>query len=363
MSFTSVRAWRPYGAARLSKFDPRDNGITALRLMLALTVVVSHSVVLGGFGVEPLMGHGLLSAGFAAVLGFFALSGFLLGRSRERTSVATFLSNRFLRILPGYWLALVFAGLVAAPIALSITGEAFDLGNALGYVGSNLFLILPAQGGILPAFEVANGSLWTLDVELFGYVMLAAVPSRWLRPVALAEMGLLMALWLIGPAYRTDMTALLIAFVTGILAWQWRDWIPVSWPLMTGAAALALVAAENNALPVVAIGFSYIALGLARNPIRLERDLSYGVYVLAYPVQLTVAQTVIPSFGLWAMVSATLLVLLPLAFLSWTLIERPALGLRRSKYLSGTSVPHDPGGRSPCGPGSRGGMNEAPIAL
>ena len=350
MSFTSVRAWRPFGTARLSEFDPRDNGITALRLMLALTVVVSHSVVLGGFGVEPLIGDDrLLSAGFAAVLGFFALSGFLLGRSRERTSVAAFLRNRFLRVFPGYWLALVFAGLVAAPVAVAITGEAFHLGNAIGYIGSNLFLVLPAQGSIMPAFNVANGSLWTLEVELFGYVMLAVVPSRWLRPVALAEIGLLMALWVIGPAYRTDMTALLIAFVTGVLAWQWRDRIPVSWPLLACAVALTLLAAENDALPLVAVGLGYIALGLARNPIRIERDLSYGVYVLAYPVQLTVAQTVVPSFGVWAMVSATLLVLLPLAFLSWTLVERPALGLRRSRFLSGRR-PRDPEGPSPIRP-------------
>ena len=77
-----------------------QNGITAARLGLALLVVVSHSFVLTGH-LEPLVAEtGQLSLGFAAVLGFFGLSGWLLAGSRLRTTPLPFLRNRALRIYP-----------------------------------------------------------------------------------------------------------------------------------------------------------------------------------------------------------------------------------------------------------------------
>ena len=52
--------------------DTRDNGLTAARLMLALTVVVSHSFTLTGGQAEPLVAEtGQVSLGILAVLGFF----------------------------------------------------------------------------------------------------------------------------------------------------------------------------------------------------------------------------------------------------------------------------------------------------
>lgn len=313
---------------RLSAFDPHHNGITGARLVLASLVIVSHSVALAGLGREPLEAETGVSLGFVAVIAFFALSGFLLARSRERTDVAPFVRNRLLRIVPGYWLALVFGAVVALVFGASLRG-------ATEYVTSNVSLLITGVRGT-EAFggSPLNGSLWSLRVEMVAYMALVLIPRRWLRPVALGEFVLLVPL-----ALDRDIadTALLLAFAFGVCAWLWRGRIPMI-PLLAIPAFLV-----GNAFfwPLAVIACGYAGLAMAGLPWRIERDLSYGVYVLAYPVQLAMATAGLP---LPIMVAASFAVILPLAFLSWTFIESPALSLRghfgaRLRLASPRSLP------------------------
>lgn len=318
---------------RLSAFDPRDNGITAARLALALTVVVSHSVARGGFGLEPLVveSHGHVSLGFLAVIGFFTLSGFLLARSRERTPLLAFIRNRCLRILPGYWVALLFGALVAAPLGAALAGDRVELEAALQYVVSNVALLGDsASAPVQPAFGggPVNGSLWTLGIEALAYLVLVAVPVRWLRPVAVAELTLLSAVWAVGPSIQGAETILLLAFAFGVCAWLWRDRLPMSLLSLALAWTVAAVALLVGLVPIAVILIGYGALGLAWLPIRLQRDLSYGVYIFAYPIQQVLAVAGVPTLGLGVMIAASIGIVLPLALASWTFVERPALSLR-----------------------------------
>jgi peptidoglycan/LPS O-acetylase OafA/YrhL len=318
---------------RLSAFDPQDNGITAARLGLALTVVVSHSVARGGFGLEPLVqeSQGHVSLGFAAVIGFFAISGFLLARSRERTPLLAFVRNRGLRILPGYWVALLFGALVAAPLGAALAGNRVELGTALQYLASNVALLGDsASAPVQPAFggQPVNGSLWTLGIEALAYLVLVVVPLRWLRPVAVAELVLLAAVWAFSPSLQGAETILLLSFAFGVCAWLWRHLLPMSFASLAIAWVLAAVALLLGIVPLAVILIGYGALGLAWLPIRLERDLSYGVYVFAYPIQQVLAVAGVPALGLGVMIAASIALVLPLALTSWTLVERPALSLR-----------------------------------
>jgi peptidoglycan/LPS O-acetylase OafA/YrhL len=298
--------------ARLSAFDPQDNGITGARLLLASLVIVSHTVSVAGLGREPLEAETGASLGFLAVIAFFTLSGFLLARSRERTDVLPFVRNRLLRIMPGYWLALIFGAAVAFIFGASLKG-------ATDYVTSNLALLIKGVSGT-EAFggSALNGSLWSLRVEMVAYIALVMIPRRWLRPVALGEFLLLVPL-----AFDRDIadTSLLLAFAFGVCAWLWRDRIP-----MVPMLAIPVFLVGNAVFwPLAVIACGYAGLAMARLPWRLERDLSYGMYVLAYPVQLAMATAGSP---LPIMVAASFAVILPLAFMSWTFIESPALSLR-----------------------------------
>jgi peptidoglycan/LPS O-acetylase OafA/YrhL len=317
----------------LSAFDPYDNGITGARLVLASLVIVSHSVALAGLGLEPLVAETGASLGFLAVMAFFTLSGFLLARSRERTDVVPFVRNRLLRIMPGYWLALIFGAVVAIAFGASLK-------SATDYVTSNLGLLINGADGTeaFGGFPL-NGSLWSLRVEMVAYIALVMIPRRWLRPVALGEFVILVPL-----ALDRDIadTALLLAFAFGVCAWLWRDRIPMV-PLV--AIPLFLI---GNAIfwPLAVLACGYIALAMAGLKWRLERDLSYGAYVLAYPVQLAIATVGLP---LPAMVAASFAVIVPLAFLSWTIIEspalslghRPSLGRRHRRFVRSAFSPTD----------------------
>ena len=106
---------RRYARRHGRNCDPRANGITALRLGLALWVLVMHAWPAGGFGADPLewvTGGRVDGGGSVAVWAFFGLSGFLLASSRQRLPVHAFAWRRVLRILPAYWVCIALtAGL------------------------------------------------------------------------------------------------------------------------------------------------------------------------------------------------------------------------------------------------------------
>ena len=67
-----------------------------------------------------------------------------------------------------------------------------------------------------------------------------------------------------------------------------------------------------------------------RLPARWRTDLSYGVYIYAFPIT---QFAVLAGLGRWGSVPLALIaaaVTLPIAFLSWRLVERPALAWKGS---------------------------------
>ena len=92
-----------------SATDPRLNGITAVRLGLALWVLLMHVWPVWWFRRGPvtsITGGRVQGGGYVAVWAFFGLSGFLLATSRERLPIHSFAWRRALRILPAYWICI-----------------------------------------------------------------------------------------------------------------------------------------------------------------------------------------------------------------------------------------------------------------
>lgn len=79
--------------------------------------------------------------------------------------------------------------------------------------------------------------------------------------------------------------------------------------------------------------FAYSVLIVALNPkcrlpaIDYYGDISYGIYIYAFPVQQLLAQF-IPHMRPLTMLFLSALITLPLALLSWFFVEKPALGLK-----------------------------------
>ena len=197
-------------------FDPRNNALNLLRLVFALLVIFSHSIVLGGYPrSEALWGHA--SLGEIAVDAFFAISGFLIAASASRNSVTRYLWQRFLRIFPAFWVCLLVTAAVAGPIGWaaernnSLAGYLTASGGPVRYIVANSLLRVrqTAIGGApdhIPYPHVWNGSLWTLWPEFLCYLMLAALAVTNL----LGRRRIVLALWVLSWAAAVGL------YITGI---------------------------------------------------------------------------------------------------------------------------------------------------
>jgi len=345
------------------------NSIGFLRVVLAAMVVYTHAYYLGGFAEEPLvrLTHGALSAGTVAVQSFFVLSGWLVASSWLRlNSLPVFLWHRVLRLGPGFVVCLVVTAAVLGPLIHTTTpgerGRYLSLDpSAMGYVWHNL--VQPRAQICIGDLTIhnphpgdLNGSLWTLSYEAACYVGVALCGLGGIlrgRGRYLWLTGLLAALLVVFPLARagvlpgislrlfdtpgklmcwhfaTGMTCALFPALTTCLGQR-------AWPALAGLAALTIAwplgygpLFSPFALPPVL--FCLAAQLPARNWERaVGGDYSYGLYVYGYPVQQTLAHWGAHQLGLVAYILLSLGAAGGLAWLSWRVVEHPALRLRHA---------------------------------
>ena len=318
-----------------------------MRLAAAVAVLISHSfpIAYGSVGVQPLtvLSRDQTNLGSLAVLVFFVISGYLVTRSFDRLPAPhRFVAARALRVIPGLAVALVLSayGLGAAVTTLPLGGYLADPATAR-YVLDGLSLAwmrysLPGVFESNPAGLVVNGSLWTLEYEVLMYLAVLALGTAHLlrrRAVLLLWLGAMILSWRgKGALY----TAFGTPFLSGAMLYLWRDRIPLDGRLaLASVAALGATMATGGFRLAFATAGAYLVVFLAISPaVRLpdlarQGDLSYGVYVYAWPVQQTAAFLLGPAATWYRVTAVALPVALALAWLSWHLVERPALRLKR----------------------------------
>ena len=340
---------RPFGGTLYSLFDPRRNSLNAIRLLLAASVIVSHSLVIGNLGPEPEAGGEHL--GTWAVLGFFAVSGYLITRSRlNGQSQWSFYIARFLRIYPGFLVCLLAVAFVFAPSSLLVgSSGTFTLFDSLSYLVRNFLLYPPfiSQTNIgttvpnVPVPGIWNGSLWTLFWEASCYVAVGTVcyiKNEKLR-AGLIGAGFLAASavsaaklegWVPASLY-TLVAPLVAAFCAGALLFHFSNRVRVR-PAVALSVALLILSIFTETASVLAplpLAVIIMALGsvLPFQSIGAKTDLSYGVYIYGVPVQ-NILEIGWPDLPLLPYISLSLGLTLPLAWLSFRFVEAPALALK-----------------------------------
>ncbi len=344
------------------RLDPRHNSLNLIRLVLATAVIFSHSWPVGGYGDDP--GFGGSDVGDWSVAAFFAISGYLITMSRgdRSRSVVDFFVKRVLRIFPAFLVAMLAVAFVAGPLYALITGAgSYDWGSATGYVVHNSLLQVRQWGidGTLtdaPFPDVWNGSSWTLYYEFLCYigigVLVTVVPRRWVTPavvVGFAGCTAVTAAAVVGDVTMRGWIENLAHFGTffavGALLFLLRDRIPLTGVLaaVSGVALVLIVAAGGfEVLAAVPLAYVMLYLGAALPFERIGRtnDLSYGMYIYAFPVQ-QLMTAVFPDQRLPVPVYVVLCVAVtvPLAAASWFVVERPALRLKARLRSSATPSP------------------------
>jgi peptidoglycan/LPS O-acetylase OafA/YrhL len=325
------------------------NNFNALRLIAAFAVLFSHTFPLtfGSDQFEPLyrLTAGQTTVGTTAVAVFFVISGFLITRSFEHggpswQGVFRFIVARAVRILPALFVVLALLAFAIGPIlSLLSIAEYFRNPEVFSFVGVNLSLLTFRDGlpGVLtnnPFPDSIDGSLWTLKYEARCYFLVLALGV--LRALNRRVVGILFVAALSAVLLQFDRFWLweLGAFFLGGAFLYLRP-LPLNGrvALLSIAAIIGswLVGGYNIVAPIFG---SYLVVWLALSPtVRLPNlakygDFSYGVYVYAFPVQQIVTMTM-GANATWywtGLISAPITLLL--GFLSWNLVERPALALR-----------------------------------
>lgn len=332
-----------------------SNAFDALRLVAALAVLYSHSFALLREP-EPRV-LGLTLGGFSVVL-FFAISGFLISQSWDRVpSLYVFAMRRALRIAPGLIVAVLFTALIVGSLStrlpiseyiMSSQTWRFILSNASAVCGVE---DLPGVFEGMP-HTAANGSLWTLRYEIVMYVLVAlaglVLPRRLGAPALLVTCLVcwfgtmdgspqdrqipLPVLWRLGLTFDAlELSRLGAVFFSAAVIYYWR--VPLRWDL---AAALLAAVSVGSVLVVpsgifqmvaIAIAVPYITLVVGnRGSVPLPGDISYGVYVYAFPVQQFLTQIgTSKAWGWIEIVLSSAAVTVVLAMASWKLVESPSI--------------------------------------
>jgi peptidoglycan/LPS O-acetylase OafA/YrhL len=337
----------PVGLLWLDRNQP--NALNFLRLIFATAVLFTHNWTLGGFGPDPLNQPvaSLGGIGAIAVNGFFSISGFLImGSWLSRRDADSYLRARVTRIWPAFVVAFFISLLIAAFAA----GEGW-----LRYLRS-----IPKQSYVVGAFtldpfelerplsfphnpypKTVNGSMWTIRIEFCCYMAVAlagcigALRRRWLVALFTAfaiclaayEQHILPELaWLRWARFAAY-------FGAGALLYLYRTNIPKS--AWLALLCLGLLCTANYVSPYFTgpLAGTYLIFYLAyaapawMKKIGAKNDISYGVYLYAFPLQ-----QLYFSYGVrnelpmnpWISFATVLPLCVACGWLSWLYVEKPA---------------------------------------
>ena len=324
----------------------QHNNFNLMRLVAAWLVIYSHAWAITGAAGHDLMGTltGFRSAGALAVDLFFVVSGFLIAASLGRNSVRGYLVSRGLRILPALIACVGLTTFVLGPL-LTTAADYWSQPMTWNYFAVNASLLLsrfqlPGVFSTHP-LDVVNGSLWTLPIEAKLYLLLMVAwllgllsPKRYTPLWALAMLTGCALAWQFGPwpdhiQKYAECTGF---FITGSLLWVNRDRVRLyGWVVVALLAAFALLRGGPWAhLPyfgLLTYGALYLGLRV-RLPMIRSTDFSYGLYLYGWPAQ-QLAWMLPWGKSIGGNILIASIIALTCAALSWFLIERPAMRLKK----------------------------------
>jgi len=345
---------------------PLKNNLDFLRFIAASAVLYSHSYPLYGYGKPDLFvrltGHLDTLGGFSVSI-FFIISGFLITASWQRKpDLIQYFKNRLLRIIPALFVVVILTIFVLGPLVTQLSVQEYFSSSATYkyFLNAGMLTVSTQLPGVFvdnPIALVVNGSLWTLPVEFFMYMVVAflgvlgLISKKTLPYILLITLFVFMhmvhsKMHIMGgsiPVYYAAKHA--ISFISGMLIFIYFKNISFSFHWFIFFLAATLIALHTKyAVTVIMITLPYMVIFLAFSNLgKIHNfgkygDFSYGLYIYAFPVQQLCAQYFKGEnmfiYYMFACYAITFL----LAFLSWHLVEKHALKLKYTPLRKWCSI-------------------------
>lgn len=336
--------------------NSKDNNYNLLRFGAALMVFISHCPEIFGMSIVPITE--LLA--YVAVNVFFIISGFLVAKSLFlKKNVLQFMFARALRVYPALILAVVYTVFVVGLMFSTLPAQEFlQHKQTWYYFASNILQFSNTAPTMLPGlagWHLVNGPLWTLPYEIHMYFLLAFIGSVGFTVKANLRklfwefyffcVVVAAAFYFTNYAYLLDTFQLgnnrdylrfMAMFGAGVGAFFFQDKIILDTKYFI-AIIILVVASSPFRILFVCISYgllAYMVLYLAYVPGGFLRkfnqlgDYSYGIYIFGYPTQKAV-MTMFPDINVFELFAMSFTITLFIAIMSWHLLEKPMLKLKR----------------------------------
>jgi peptidoglycan/LPS O-acetylase OafA/YrhL len=324
----------------------RNNSFDLIRHFAALLVLYSHHFALSQRP-EPQVPY-WDTYGFVAVAIFFSISGYFMPESfRQSGNFIRFIGRRVRRIFPGL--------IVCSFLMTYVLGTVFTVTPTFEYLTSKWTFDTFLQysvffGRVIPGVfsnflfpNAINGSLWTLPIEFLCYIIIGAALSlsgSWKMALALFITSVLGTIYVFRAGVSFDFYAVPlnylgvfgVCFSAGALLSMTKDaWFSARFPLvifslvslyvLRGRPEIQTFGSLGIAILTIVIGESF-----SERLINGKFDISYGIYIYAFPVQQITINLLTRNF--WLSMAISVALTLGLAALSYRFVERPFLKAR-----------------------------------
>ncbi len=340
-----------HNRSSLDSSSERNNYFVLIRLVACLVILFLHSFTIR-YGVEwTETGAGYVIHCFAqlALNVFFCASGYLITASMlSRRNAMQFVMARFARLAPALLLVSLAVTFIIGSLCTTLPlSEYFSSLQTWQYpvlTGLTMYdkFGLPGVFGNFADPYAVNVPIWTLKYELLCYAFTLAafvfglLEKRTIVMIATMVLAVFTAdeLWFGYANENTSIThfrAFLICYLAGTLFWLFREQMNRNWfvlPILIGAALTVSVPVVAQTVQAIAITYTMLMLAYAnkgqKRKIYLNDDYTYGIYIMHWPVFGTLL-TFWPDIPQVVLLVCGLVIVVPLAMLSWHFVEKPTL--------------------------------------
>lgn len=333
-----------------------------LRFFFAANILLAHLCELSQSKSLEFLSN--FSNASIAVKGFFIISGFLVAKSYKNTpSLKEYFIKRAKRILPAYFVVLVFSAITLSFFSSFSFSAYFSDINVYQYLGWNSIFLNFMHPCLPGLFEnnlmcAVNGALWTLKVEEGFYIVLPFIfyainksKNPFLILGSLYFLSLLywfvMDFYLNQPLLAKQLPGYLAYFAIGIFLFLNFDFVLENKKMLLASAILLLILSNFSDFQIdvfypAAFGSIVIIAAYSLpflNNFGKYGDFTYGLYIYHFPIiQLFRQYNLFEKYNPILMGITVILITLFFAVLSWFLIEKRFLDRFKNSDVKRTPV-------------------------